>query len=328
MRDVAQRLRRLLYIVPYVAKHREGVRVDQLAKHARRRARRAARRSRAAVAGRPARRRSGRVPAGLRRGRPRVRRPRAPPDAPAAPDRRRGLLAAARHPRAARERHRAVRRRDAVAPRQKLLHALGRDAREAENLATSHGRRVGPDAAVATHLRTLVTAARQRERVEIDYAVGVARIRPSAARSIRTASSTTRASGTSSATATSAATSARSASIGSPRCAPRRAVRPPGRLRSRGLPPRAALRAERRRHHRAGPARSARGHAHRRELAGRRGHDAGRRLGRAARRLRRLRVGHRLGARPRPARLDRRAAGSKQAIRDRIARLRAEALAA
>ena len=32
MRDVAQRLRRLLFIVPYVAKHPEGVAVDQLAK--------------------------------------------------------------------------------------------------------------------------------------------------------------------------------------------------------------------------------------------------------------------------------------------------------
>ena len=32
MRDVAQRLRRLLYIVPYVAKHPEGVPVEQLAK--------------------------------------------------------------------------------------------------------------------------------------------------------------------------------------------------------------------------------------------------------------------------------------------------------
>src|SRR3954464_14609215 len=32
MRDVGQKLRRLLYIVPYVAKHPEGVLVDQLAK--------------------------------------------------------------------------------------------------------------------------------------------------------------------------------------------------------------------------------------------------------------------------------------------------------
>ncbi|HEV7553847.1 MAG TPA: hypothetical protein VGO00_00245, partial [Kofleriaceae bacterium] len=32
MRDVGQKLRRLLYIVPYVAKHPEGVLVDTLAK--------------------------------------------------------------------------------------------------------------------------------------------------------------------------------------------------------------------------------------------------------------------------------------------------------
>src|ERR1043166_7532915 len=32
MRDVSQKLRRLLYIVPFVAKHREGVDVDVLAK--------------------------------------------------------------------------------------------------------------------------------------------------------------------------------------------------------------------------------------------------------------------------------------------------------
>src|SRR5499433_3123578 len=32
MRDVSQKLRRLLYIVPYVAKHPEGVAVEQLAK--------------------------------------------------------------------------------------------------------------------------------------------------------------------------------------------------------------------------------------------------------------------------------------------------------
>ena len=31
MRDVGQRLRRLLYVVPYVAKHSEGVRVEDLA---------------------------------------------------------------------------------------------------------------------------------------------------------------------------------------------------------------------------------------------------------------------------------------------------------
>jgi predicted DNA-binding transcriptional regulator YafY len=50
----------------------------------------------------------------------------------------------------------------------KLLMALGREAGEAEHLATSTVVATA-DAAVATHLRTLVTAARQRQRLEIDY---------------------------------------------------------------------------------------------------------------------------------------------------------------
>jgi predicted DNA-binding transcriptional regulator YafY len=51
----------------------------------------------------------------------------------------------------------------------KLLAALGRDAHEAEKMAT--GTVVAePDRAVASHLRDLITAARQRRRVEIDYA--------------------------------------------------------------------------------------------------------------------------------------------------------------
>jgi proteasome accessory factor C len=51
----------------------------------------------------------------------------------------------------------------------KLLAALGRDAGEAEKMAT--GTVVAePDRAVASHLRDLITAARQRRRVEIDYA--------------------------------------------------------------------------------------------------------------------------------------------------------------
>jgi predicted DNA-binding transcriptional regulator YafY len=55
----------------------------------------------------------------------------------------------------------------------KLLTALGRDAREAESLATSTvvaSISTSADAAVATHLRALVTAARRHERVEIEYA--------------------------------------------------------------------------------------------------------------------------------------------------------------
>ncbi len=51
----------------------------------------------------------------------------------------------------------------------KLLTALGRDAGEAESLATTTVV-AEPDAAVASHLRALVTAARRRERIEIDYA--------------------------------------------------------------------------------------------------------------------------------------------------------------
>lgn len=60
----------------------------------------------------------------------------------------------------------------------KLLRALGHDAGEAETLAT--GTVVAePDRAVAGHLRDLVTAARRRRSVEIDYA---AASRPGAAR--------------------------------------------------------------------------------------------------------------------------------------------------
>ncbi|HYU16460.1 MAG TPA: WYL domain-containing protein [Candidatus Acidoferrum sp.] len=60
----------------------------------------------------------------------------------------------------------------------KLLRALGHDAREAETLAT--GTVVAePDRAVATHLRELVAAARRLRTVEIDYA---AASRPGAAR--------------------------------------------------------------------------------------------------------------------------------------------------
>ena len=60
----------------------------------------------------------------------------------------------------------------------KLLRALGHDAREAETLAT--GTVVAePDRAVASHLRDLVTAARKRRAVEFDYA---AASRPGAVR--------------------------------------------------------------------------------------------------------------------------------------------------
>jgi len=52
---------------------------------------------------------------------------------------------------------------------EKLLGALGRDADAAENLATDTVV-AEPDKAVASHLRALVTAARERQGVEIRYA--------------------------------------------------------------------------------------------------------------------------------------------------------------
>ncbi|MCP4447354.1 MAG: WYL domain-containing protein [Myxococcales bacterium] len=52
---------------------------------------------------------------------------------------------------------------------EKLLRALGRDADAAENLATDTVV-AEPDKAVAEHLRSLVTAAREREGVSIRYA--------------------------------------------------------------------------------------------------------------------------------------------------------------
>jgi proteasome accessory factor C len=50
----------------------------------------------------------------------------------------------------------------------KLLKAMGRDAEEAKRLATDTVVSE-PDRATAQHLRALVTAARRRSRVEIDY---------------------------------------------------------------------------------------------------------------------------------------------------------------
>ena len=276
-------LRRLLYIVPYVAKHPEGVPVDAAREDARRRARRAARRSRAALAGRPARRRSRRIPAGLRRGGPRVRRSRAPPDAPAAPDAGRGLLAAARHPRAARERHRAVRRGDAVGREEAAHRARPRRERGPEprdlhrrRRARCRGRRrtcarsSPPRASASASRLDYASASRTRPRRRpIDpygivhhagewYVVGSlpqARRRPHVPhRSHRGAAS-----------------------------------RPAERFERPANFDLEAYRRERLYVPSADAvtvriaARPARGHPDRRELAGRRGHDAGRRLGRAAR---------------------------------------------
>jgi proteasome accessory factor C len=168
MRDVAQKLRRLLWIVPYVAKHREGVAVDTLAK----------------MLDTP----RDELLADLE-----LLSQVGPPDG----DPGEYLLVSVEEGRVFVElAHRLTRplrltpaegcslllgiralRESGIAPfddamqsaEQKLLTALGRDAREAESLATSTVV-AEPDAIVASHLRALVTAVRRRERVEIDYA--------------------------------------------------------------------------------------------------------------------------------------------------------------
>ena len=166
-RDVAQRLRRLLFIVPYVAKHPEGVAVDQLAKLiGAERDELLADLDLLSQVGPPdgdpgeyllVTVEEGRVFVDLAH---RLTRPLRLTAAEGC-----SLLLGVR-----------ALRESGIAPfdtamqsaEKKLLTALGRDAREAETLATSTIV-AEPDAAVATHLRTLVTAARQRQRLEIDY---------------------------------------------------------------------------------------------------------------------------------------------------------------
>src|SRR4029079_9713925 len=167
MRDVSQKLRRLLYIVPYVAKHREGVPVEQLAKML------GAERDelladldllsqvgppdgdpgdvlRLAVA-------EGRVFVYLAHRRTRPLR--------LTPAEGAALLLGLRSLRES-----GIAPFDAAmqASENKLLAALGRDAGEAESLAISTIV-AEPDAAVAGHLRELVTAARKNQRLQIDY---------------------------------------------------------------------------------------------------------------------------------------------------------------
>ncbi|CAN5689681.1 YafY family protein [soil metagenome] len=168
MRDVSQKLRRLLYIVPYVAKHPEGVSVDALAKMlGAEREEMLADLELLSQVGPPdgdpgeyllVSVDEGRVFVDLAH---RLTRPlRLTPAEGAA------LLLGIR-----------ALRESGIAPfddamqsaEKKLLIALGRDAREAESLATSTIV-AEPDAAVASHLRTLVTAARRNERIEIEYA--------------------------------------------------------------------------------------------------------------------------------------------------------------
>lgn len=168
MRDVSQKLRRLFYIVPYVAKHPEGVPVEQLAKMlGAERDELLADLDLLSQVGPPdgdpgeyllVSVDEGRVFVDLAH---RLTRPlRLTPAEGAA------LLLGLRSL-----------RESGIAPfdaamqssENKLLLALGRDAGEAESLAT--GTIVAePDAAVAGHLRALVTAARKHQRIEIDYA--------------------------------------------------------------------------------------------------------------------------------------------------------------
>jgi len=166
-RDVAQKLRRLLFIVPYVAKHTAGVPVEQLA----------------TMLGADRDELLADLDLLSQVG---------PPDG----DPGEYLLVSVEHGRVFVElAHRLTRplrltpaegcslllgiralRESGIGPfdasmesaERKLLAALGRDASEAESLAT--GTVVAePEGAVASHLRALVTAARTRHRVEIEY---------------------------------------------------------------------------------------------------------------------------------------------------------------
>ena len=167
MRDVSQKLRRLLFIVPYVAKHEGGVPVDKLAK--------------LLDADRDE------LLADLD-----LLSQVGPPDG----DPGEYLLVSVENGRVFVElAHRLTRplrltpaegcslllgiralRDSGIAPfdsamqsaERKLLTALGRDAGEAETLATSTVV-AEPEVAVARHLRELVTAARRHQRVEIEY---------------------------------------------------------------------------------------------------------------------------------------------------------------
>jgi proteasome accessory factor C len=167
MRDVSQKLRRLLYIVPYVAKHPEGVAVEQLANMlGTERDDLLADLELLSQVGPPdgdpgeyllVSVDEGRVFVDLAH---RLTRPlRLTPAEGAA------LLLGLR---SLRESGIAPFDAAMASSEKKLLTALGRDAGEAESLATSTIV-AEPDAAVATHLRDLVIAARKHQRIEIDY---------------------------------------------------------------------------------------------------------------------------------------------------------------
>jgi proteasome accessory factor C len=167
-RDVAQRLRRLLFIVPYVAKRSEGVPVDELAKQiGADREELLADLDLLSQVGPPdgdpgeyllVSVDEGRVFVDLAH---RLTRPLRLTPAEGC-----SLLLGLR---SLRESGIAPFDQAMQSAEKKLLTALGRDANEAQSLATSTVV-AEPDAAVATHLRTLVTAAKKRERVRLTYA--------------------------------------------------------------------------------------------------------------------------------------------------------------
>jgi proteasome accessory factor C len=171
-RDVAQRLRRLLFIVPYVAKRSEGVLVDELAKQiGADRDELLADLDLLSQVGPPdgdpgeyllVSVEEGRVFVDLAH---RLTRPLRLTAAEGC-----SLLLGIR---ALRESGIAPFDQAMQSAEKKLLNALGRDANEAQHLATSTvvaSISSSADAVVATHLRTLVSAARKRERVELTYA--------------------------------------------------------------------------------------------------------------------------------------------------------------
>ncbi|CAN5900562.1 YafY family protein [soil metagenome] len=172
MRDVSQKLRRLLYIVPYVAKHPEGVPIDQLATMlGAEREELVADIELLSQVGPPDGDPGEYLLVSIDEGRVfvdlahRLTRPLRLTAAEGC-----SLLLGIR---ALRESGIAPFDAAMMSAEKKLLTALGRDAGEAESLATSTvvaSISAQSEEAVAAHLRALVIAVRRNERVEIEYA--------------------------------------------------------------------------------------------------------------------------------------------------------------
>ena len=172
MRDVSQKLRRLLYIVPYVAKHPEGVPIDQLAQMlGAEREELVADIELLSQVGPPDGDPGEYLLVSIDEGRVfvdlahRLTRPLRLTAAEGC-----SLLLGIR---ALRESGIAPFDAAMMSAEKKLLTALGRDAGEAESLATSTvvaSISAQSEEAVAAHLRALVIAVRRNERVEIEYA--------------------------------------------------------------------------------------------------------------------------------------------------------------